>query len=339
MRPIEVTIRVQLALSFILCTGSGVYAASEDILVAHNDLRNFTVENLKQMRAIGSTVDPQCTVLNYNICTLNTLYGTRLDPKHRLPKIVQQIKEIDADIVCLQESRKQEAQYLCKALIDLGYAVELAPVNGTPEAATLITAYKESSFFCADSKRWWYQSENPNQCGGNDWYKWGRILTAVRLQRLTSEGMPDYKKSPLCICNTHLGVKRDEKTFSIKLALELLEAHQGDKPTLWCGDFNFFEDDGGADHRALITQAGYTDLLEQLTDTEGNALSGTFVGYSPDSFKPKNLDSLSKLDGIFVRGVHGKAARCLTAIRLAQDLHNRDELPSDHLPVSAQITY
>lgn len=275
-------------------------------------------------------------VMSYNICTLFKTYDTNLDIKHRIPRILDQINKESPDVIVLQEARKVEADVLKEHLSQTGYCPILSSVNETPLAATLITAFKHEQFVCKETICWWYNNENPNIFGGNDWYKWGRILTATMICRAN-----DPQQKPIVICNTHLGLHRDEKTFSIQLGLQLLENKFKDNPLLWCGDFNFFEDDGGSAHRALITDAGYQDTLEKLTDTKGNDLNGTFVGYSVDGpLTPKTKATLSRLDGIFTRNInHSAKAQCIVAIDLADDLSNRDELPSDHLPILLSIPY
>jgi endonuclease/exonuclease/phosphatase family metal-dependent hydrolase len=254
-----------------------------------------------------------------------------------MPRILKQIDEINPDVLCLQEARKVEAEAFKNELETRGYAIVLSPINDTPLAATLITAYKKDTFIADETKCWWYNDEqSPDIQGGNAWYKWGRILTAVSLHKLKN-GVKDETSEPLVVSNTHLGVARDEKTFSIHLALKLLERFQQQK-IVWCGDFNFFADDGGVEHKKLITDAGYQDCLQHPKDEDGNQLSGTFVGYSVDKFAPQTKSTLSLLDGIFTKNIEAQAATCMVAVELTEDLSNRDLLPSDHFPIYTKVT-
>jgi hypothetical protein len=55
---------------------------------------------------------------------------------------------------------------------------------------------------------------------------------------------------------------------------------------------------------------------------------------------PKTKATLSRLDGIFTTNInHAAKAQCIVAIDLADDLSNRDELPSDHLPIVLSIPF
>jgi exonuclease III len=138
-------------------------------------------------------------VMSYNICTLFKTYDTHLDINHRIPRILDQINKESPDVIVLQEARKVEADVLKEHLSQTGYCPILSSVNETPLAATLITAFKHKQFVCKETICWWYNNENPNIFGGNDWYKWGRILTATMIYRAN-----DPQQKPIVICNTHL---------------------------------------------------------------------------------------------------------------------------------------
>lgn len=275
-------------------------------------------------------------VLTYNICSSEPLYGTPLDPKNRFPEIMNKIKEWNPDILCLQEPRIWDVPSLKEELSKLGYdIVEVKPEHTyCIEKFSLITAYKRDTYNCLDNRVWWFKEGNPEEKGGNKWSEHGRISTLTKLCRKDGNS-----QKPLYIVNTHLGLKEEEKTFSINLALRLFDKYVGQEPIFWCGDFNFFDQWQGHNQRKMITDAGFTDLLTSLTTFSGQKLVGTFVGYSIDSYYSKSVDTMTRLDGMFVRNLGARPGTIPPYPHLAPDLNNRDELLSDHLPIVTEIDY
>ncbi len=283
----------------------------------------------------GDDRDVSTRIVTYNVCCRHGLENTQLSLDNRMPKVVNQIEMLSPDVLCIQEVRKTEAAKLCAHLFSLGYESIMKAANSSALSETLITAYKKNTYTLDEENCWWYNNEDPTKPIGNKWYKWGCILTHVRLLKKdkTQRSQSDGK---LNIYNTHLGLAEDEKTFSIALALKLIKDRNAKDPIVWCGDFNFFDDKQGAEHRSMITSAGFQDALTSIKDQSGNQLSGTFVGYSDDAFKPKNIKDLSQLDGVFLKDVKGQPAVAYKQ-KLKNDLSNRDDSPSDHLPVQVEL--
>jgi endonuclease/exonuclease/phosphatase family metal-dependent hydrolase len=275
----------------------------------------------------------QFNVMSYNVCTTITTYGTHLDIENRFPQIFKVIDTNKADILNIQEIRTKEAVTFERELSTRGYQVISFPVNDTALAATLITAFNTKVFSFVSKDCVWFKDSDVRTSGGNNWYPWGRILTFTTLKHI--ETGEEYT-----VLNTHFGLKKDEKTFSIQCALKEFEAIK-DKKIIWCGDFNFFLDDGGDDHRKLITDYGFYDTVQKkLTDQNGNKMSGSFVGYSEeyDKFAPKSLDNLSYLDGIFSLNCQTSLSKCYVDIELDCELTHRNEGASDHFALITTVT-
>ncbi|MEX0848767.1 MAG: endonuclease/exonuclease/phosphatase family protein [Candidatus Dependentiae bacterium] len=264
-------------------------------------------------------------VLSYNICTEARTFGTELDIEHRLSAILKIIKESNPNIICLQEVRSKVAETVAALLSANGYRTHYSSNNGGEMSLGLMTAYKPDLFLCESHKTQWF-SETPNECSGNEWYPWGRIYTIAKLRACLKGGMPDTSKDSLWIINTHLGLKEEEKEYSAK---QLLAAMAVLNRAVLVGDMNFFDDKQGLEQRKMYTDAGLLDLLAKKV--------GTFSGYSYDGFIPKTKATLSKLDGAFTKGIKQVEATVLLYDELEDDLSNRDEMPSDHLPILLRL--
>ncbi len=263
-------------------------------------------------------------LLSYNICTEGRTFDTPLDLQHRLPAIIKIIKTQNPDIVCLQEVRSKVAESVATSLRGCGYEPLYTPNNDGPMSLGLMTAYRPERFSSERHIPQWF-SETPNESSGNEWYRFGRVYTLVELhKKQLSSGRTVHE--PLWVINTHLGLVEEEKEYS---AQKLLAAMACLKRVVLVGDMNFFDDKRGQIQRGMYTGAGMQDLLANAQPT--------FVGYSYDSFIPKTKADMSKLDGAFVKGVEGASATVLLYDELADDLSNRDEQPSDHLPLTIEF--
>lgn len=265
------------------------------------------------------------TVFSYNICTEARTFDTPLDLKHRLPTIERLIDSHRPDIVCLQEVRSKCAASVVSLLDKLGYTTHYAANNDTPMSLGLITAHKPTLRTVEEPSTKWF-SETPDVSSENPWYKFGRIYTLTKFCTSLSSGSADSTEKPLFILNTHLGLAEEEKEYS---AHQLVNAVSDKDQLLLVGDFNFF-----SDKRAHIQQEIYLDA--GLTDALASTTSGSFVGYSYDTFIPKTKAELAKLDGVFSKGIDAQAT-ILLYDQLKEDLSNRDEQPSDHLPIFIEV--
>lgn len=258
-------------------------------------------------------------VLSYNICVEASTFDSPLDLKHRLPAIMKTICTSNPDIVCLQEVRAKVAEKVAAELCNCGYRTQYNSANGGPMSLGLITAYKPGRLLCESVPQW--ISETPNECSGNSWYPFGRIYTISRFRECMQNGMTDPTKDPLYVINVHLGLSEEEKEYSAQKLLTVMRAL---KRVILVGDFNFFYDKRGAEQRRTYQDAGLQDLLQERP---------TFFGYSTERFLPATKADMTRLDGAFVKGIENMDAEVLDYDKLNDDLSNRDEMPSDHLPI------
>ncbi|NXF10866.1 ANGE2 protein, partial [Smithornis capensis] len=186
------------------------------------------------------------TVMSYNILSQNLLEGNSHLYKHcrqrllfwayRFPNILQEIKQLDADVLCLQEVQEDHYRAEIKSSLEsLGYHCEYKMRTGRKPDGCAI-CFKTSKFNLISS--------NPVEFFRHDIPLLDRdnvglvLLLQPRFQCKTS--------AAVCIANTHLlyNPRRGDIKLT-QLAMLLAEiasvAHQKDGsfcPIIICGDFN-----------------------------------------------------------------------------------------------------
>lgn len=234
----------------------------------------------------------------------------------RWPTIKKQIIECDADILCLQELRNLETSTVTPDIIfseltKMGYDYKHAYYGPDAISFCLCIFFKRAKFFpvgldlqllpLADESK-------PNI---------SRIILSVKLRNILTDRVID-------VCTTHLGLDEEEKRKSV----EFLASYLSKKECYLCaGDFNFFDDRDGKQHREVLLR-----IADDLAYPLSNA-SGTFMGYDHDDFK-QPFEKMSRLDHIFSKGVkrNGEAIAYGNMVNVKQRTY-----PSDHLMISINI--
>lgn len=189
------------------------------------------------------------SVMSYNILSQELLHDNAylyrhcdpgvLDWKHRLPNLLSEIRQHDADIICLQEVQKDHYETQIKpALQALGYQCEYKKRTGKkPDGCAVIFKSSRLSLL----------SSNPVE-----YFRPGDVLLdrdnvglVVLLQPNDAAGRSD-PSSFICVANTHL--LYNPRRGDIKLAqLAILFAEinrlsrlpdGSANPVVLCGDFN-----------------------------------------------------------------------------------------------------
>ncbi len=239
--------------------------------------------------------------MEYKFVTYNIHKAIGNDRKYRPERIVEILRELDADFIALQEvdhnvprsSNEDLAKLLAEALemqYALGLNVKLS--RGAYGNATL-------------SKHPIVGSRNMNITWGIKKRR-GCLVTHIQLP----------KKKELVIFNIHLGLAAFERMFQIK---RVLDSHSltGLKhlPQIILGDTN--------DHNHRLTpvmeSAGFHDTVN------GETGHHTFPSFTPRSMRP-----LLRLDKIFFND-----QLAVTDHKVV--VNSRTRVASDHLPLTASL--
>ena len=199
----------------------------------------------------------------------------------RLPRCRALLREVDADLVGLQEPLIHQVESL---ICDSDYVfIGGGRTDFRREGELSCILYRKSRFACAANGTFGL-SEKPEVPGYRSWGSgWGRIATwGLFRDRCTG-------KEFVC-CNTHLDNESEEaRREGIKLIVAHDREHAAGKPVILSGDFNAFPD-----------SATYRTAAELLRDTRG--VSETLPGGPERSFHGygKRSDFAEPIDFIFV---------------------------------------
>ena len=251
------------------------------------------------------------------------------------------IKEVDADIVCLQEFRllpgvdEMPEQFLAS----FRYRFVIDYRNASPMAFGQAILYDPKKFYALKTVKKWL-SATPDVI--SDICGHGSIVSGVQFCRV-HDGKVISDAAPFWVFNTHFGLQEELKTQSCHVILKIVEELvPEDQCALICGDFNFFPDRDGNKQREILT-AKWTDFGNAVT-LSGKPLEGTFVGYEHDEFKADLNNMVSRLDHVFGCGHIGTFTLAKNPVLYTktmlevepEELTTRD-YPSDHLPLVVEF--
>jgi endonuclease/exonuclease/phosphatase family metal-dependent hydrolase len=256
--------------------------------------------------------------------------------ENRAPRLLQNMREAGADILCLQELRN-----LDNCTIDVvgmmhyvqrttGMAA-VGPFYYAQDAASfaLVTLYARAKF---------------------------AVENAGIIQLAPAGSTPEHAKICLwtlfqcvstgrrfIVANTHFDVAPESaKTGAIQACFpqlrDLAAKHQCS--VLCVGDYNLFDDLDGKEHRKAIEAFGFGDIFYPLhldASEQAPVLSGTFKGYSKTDKQAKKFEAMSRLD----HGYLHTPANALAHLSPTGKAHSvgateadirAESLGSDHLP-------
>jgi len=256
--------------------------------------------------------------------------------ENRAPRLLQNMREAGADILCLQELRN-----LDNCTIDVTGMMHyvhrttnlaaVGPFYYAQDAASfaLVTLYARTKF---------------------------AVENAGIIQLAPSDATPEHAKICLwtlfrcvstgrrfIVANTHFDVAPESaKTGAIQACFpQLLDMANKHQCSVLCvGDYNLFDDLEGKEHRKAIEAYGFADIFHPLyLDASDHApmLSGTFKGYSKTDKQAKKFEAMSRLDHGYLFTPLNAAARLQPTGRAhsvgatVADIKS-EALGSDHLP-------
>lgn len=253
----------------------------------------------------------------------------------RTPRLMQNMLESKADILCLQELRNLDN---CPIdVIGMMHYVHrtthLAAVGpfyyGQHDASfALVTLYRRSRFAV--------ENVGVIQLAPEKFDDRGKICLWTLFRCVTTG-------RKFIVANTHFEVAPEKaKEDAIQQCFPQLRdmANQHKCSVLCVGDYNLFDDLQGGEHRKSIESMGFSDIFYPLhLDVSDSApmLSGTFKGYSKTDKQAKQFDDMSRLDhGYLFTPSHATSSlmpvgKAYSVGATVADIKN-EFLGSDHLP-------
>jgi exodeoxyribonuclease-3 len=257
------------------------------------------------------------TIASWNVNSINA----------RLPTVLEVLRAIDADIVCLQELKCEDAKVPREALEDAGYLVE-SHGQKTYNGVAILSRHRFE--------------EVSRGLPGDVSDEQARYIEAV----IAAPSGPVRVASLYCPNGNPLGTEK----FAYKLSwMAQLEAHARallalEEPLILAGDYNIIPRDEDChdprawtqdalfqpESRACYRRLANLGLTEAFMQTDGGAGQYTFWDYQAGAW-PK--DHGIRIDHIFLSP---KAADRLESVRIHRAARAMEK-PSDHVPILAVL--
>lgn len=256
--------------------------------------------------------------------------------ENRAPRLLQNMREANADILCLQELRNLDNCTI--DVVGMMHYVQrttgmasVGPFYYAQDATSfaLVTLYARAKFVVENTGIIQLAASNaaPEHAKICLWTLFRCVTTGRRF----------------IVANTHFDVAPESaKTQAIQVCfpqlVDLASKHQCS--VLCVGDYNLFDDLEGKEHRKSIEAYGFADVFHPLyLDASDSApvLSGTFKGYSKTDKQAKKFDAMSRLDHGYLFTPANALVR-LTPVGKAHSVGasvadiKAESLGSDHLP-------
>jgi endonuclease/exonuclease/phosphatase family metal-dependent hydrolase len=229
------------------------------------------------------------------------------------------IENCAAEIICFQELRQQQRDFIAAALPS--YASYGLPEGAAATDAPNAIFWRRANFTCIDSGGYWL-SEQPQLAGSRSWGS-----QSVRLANFVVLQHPSGKT--LRIINTHLDngsqIAREQQA---RLLVDKCAAKCSGELQILCGDMNCA---AGNSALEILCAAGWRDSYAAV---HKNCDSGfTYHAFSGSAYDPKQYpdEPQGRIDWIFVRG--NLAVSAAEIIRSSEN----GRFPSDHYFVSATL--
>ena len=288
------------------------------------DFSKYTTAQGKEIQEAVSHLDEKIRVVSFNI--LFDLYDHNLDEQNRWParkeRVFQMFKDLNADIVGVQEVYSNQLGDMMEALSDqyefFGSPCKDGEINGI--------FYKKERFTLEDLQIWYLSKTDPNNISASS-------LTMIKLT-------DKINGKAFAVFNAHLAFSNiDKRDMQARLIREHLESYRS-FPIVLTGDFNTFPN-----RLDLVKLPFYDgDYIErvlkgdQLEDARNVSLLGHLGPYSTFTNDGTNTEPFqgTGTPGIF-----------LDHIFISQEvqvlLHAVNPglvegcFPSDHMPVVADL--
>lgn len=273
-------------------------------------------------------------ILELSATTFNVRYENPGDPEsrswqQRIPHVVRAIRELDPDVLGIQEALHGQAADLWVSLPDYEFS-GIGRDDGKKLGEYSAILYRRDRFWAdpADSGTFWL-SDQPAQPGSMTWgNEIPRICSWIRLvDRATNRGF--------YVFNTHWDHRHQgSREQAARLIAERIDARRhADDPVILMGDFNAVET-----NPAISFLTGTPTTLSGEPARWENGLLETFLHLHPGETHRRTVHGWSgsnrdaaKIDHVLV----SPGTRVLSAAVMP----NREPMVSDHHPVSARLVF
>lgn len=236
------------------------------------------------------------------------------DWQARKAAVVSQIVKQSSDVFGLQEAMIGQINDIANAMPSYAW-IGLGRDDGKEKGEFSPLFYRTDRFQAVDYGTFWL-SATPSLAGSRGWdAACNRVATWAKLKRVIDG------KQILVMC-THFDHMGDTARLeSAKLVLRVIDSLGNNMPTLLLGDFNC--EPGSAPYQVLVKQLKDSRLLARQVSGPMHTYTGFEVGAIPGE----------QIDHLFVRNVK------MIASFHVDDYHQANYYPSDHLPVTMEMTW
>lgn len=282
------------------------------------------------------------TSTQLKICTYNVNGGVAADTPFsaRAEHIIEMLRMLDCDIVCLQELRDaldgfKFMKFLGDVCQSLNYKFQWASRNQTAMAFAQAILYRPTVYCLESAVRWISGKEATSYPDDINPKGFGSCLLGVLFCPVMDRGRTLAYQRTFAVFNFHMTLTEEDKQQQCDNLVPAIKSCFGigtsetPVPYLAMGDQNTFYD------RDALKQ---TVVCERdMRDITARPGFGTFIGCESDPFK-QPLDKPSFLDHIWVSKAGPEWASILTTPEThmvpAADGSMTRHQPSDHLPVT-----
>lgn len=267
----------------------------------------------------------ELNIMSFNIRYPNPDDGENYWP-NRKDKVASMITYHEADIIGLQEAFKSQMDEL-KGLLPghfafFGVCRTDGSTNPSPDNEFSSILYRKDKFELLEGNTFWL-SETPEEVGKAGWdAALPRIVTWAKFK--------DRNNGKIFFhFNTHFDHQgKTARANSAKLILDRIETIAGDHPVILTGDFNCIPED--EPYQILIDENRKGHLYDAyfMTYTPPHGPNGTWT----NSFEVPGVEG-RRIDYIFIKN----QVKVLKHGILSDSWGG--QLPSDHLPVIAKISF
>lgn len=262
---------------------------------------------------------------------------------NREPRIIALIKDVNADIIGLQECIDLPGEPILKflhKLKSLGYDFEIFTdmYGNNDKQLKVVTLWKRDSIYKHSSYTRWLSPQCQDSKPAVEWHQ--KVARPVGVSCF----MHMHSNKPMWIWNTHLGHSEFEKEMSCNLLIDLIaERTASDHAVVLLGDFNLFKKSERL--RYILTHNAKCPLQdlgrEATTILDSRTMPNTFVSSSIDSIQLPPGSIGDRLDYQFGYRVSlDGPARIWNKTMLDVEppyLQQPDVFPSDHLPLVTRL--
>lgn len=282
-------------------------------------LRPLLIAALTQLSSFAQNL-PTAS-LHLNVMTYNLRYASDQSPNawpDRRPVMQRTINNASPDIMGTQEGVYRQIEDLDADLSNYDWIGQGRQGGSKDEYCAIF--YRSDRFTPLAYDHFWL-SDTPDLVGSMTWgNRWIRMATWVRF--LDRESNREF-----IVLNTHFDHQIEiARQKSAALIRERIAQFDPSIPLIVMGDFNCDVTDSPA-FTLLTTETGLVDTWAAAAKSSPVPTPNTFNGFKPPVFEGKRIDWVLARNPITV-----SAARIILPT-------DSKQLPSDHYPVTAEITY